>query len=122
MPPIPLTTRQQQIVRLIALGTPQKQIADLLEISSGTLDWELYGNERLSGHNSISYRLGFTCPALLTHYAIAIGLVKPGEPFSRARETRTTPDQTPGLSRLANIARGLSQPSTLNPSPRRSAA
>ena len=66
----PLTSRQKEILRLVAEGMPTKSIARRLGISGKTVD----------GHRSqLMERLGIHDVAGLVRYAIRIGLISVGE-------------------------------------------
>ena len=63
-----LSKRQGEVVRLIALGLPNKAIASELDISISSVD----------KHRQIAMKkLNRHCTALLTQYAVMNGLVIP---------------------------------------------
>ena len=64
----PLTSREQQVVKLIAEGYPSKQIADTLLISENTVERH---------RANILEKLGMHDRVELTRYAIRRGLVEP---------------------------------------------
>ena len=62
-----LTERQRDIVRLIASGKSNKEIADILSLKAGTVSFH---------RSAIGRKLGISSSAELTHYAIEHGLVR----------------------------------------------
>lgn len=61
-----LTARQREILRLIASGKSNKEIAEILSLKAGTVTFH---------RTAISRKLGISTTAALTHYAIEHGLV-----------------------------------------------
>ena len=60
-----LTGRQRQILRLIAVGKSNKEIADLVSLKAGTVTFH---------RTAIARKLGVSTTPELTHYAIEHGL------------------------------------------------
>jgi len=84
----PLTPRQTEIVRLLALGRTVKEVAGDLGVAQNTVYYHLtssqsqikWAREKPSWSvRSIRDRLGFSDRVKLTHWAINNGLVRPGE-------------------------------------------
>ena len=61
-----LTARQREILRLIASGKSNKEIAEILSLKAGTVTFH---------RTAILRKLGISTTAALTHYAIEHGLV-----------------------------------------------
>ena len=62
----PLTSRERQVVQLLAEGKPMKQVANLLHLSTRTVAFHKYGVMR---------KLGLNSSAELIRLAVAEGLV-----------------------------------------------
>ena len=69
-----LTPTQTEIVKGIAMGMTVKAIAQSRGVTPNSI-YDALTNDAKRG-NSIRAKLGTTSPVMLTHYAIAHGLVK----------------------------------------------
>lgn len=103
-PLVTLTKRERDILRLIAEGLTQKQIADRFGLAPKTID---------NHAGKLMIKLGLHNRVLLTRYAIREGIVTPDDPPAAPRSV-TTSDEPDHPEKGERTVRGVT-PSTQSP-------